>query len=142
MEVSDLDKRISLHSKKEGDVLVLAVSGDLTTTTYEFLMKQISKALEPKDKFVLLDFEELVYLSSAGLKLVLEVSNKITDRSGTLIICSLNEQVSQAFVYSGFDQALNIEDTREKALKAFKGNSEDDSASEASESADNAGAAE
>ena len=59
------------------DELTLAISGELNTTTYQELEDVVKNSLNGIKKLIL-DFKELEYISSAGLRVLL-VSKKLMD---------------------------------------------------------------
>ena len=61
---------MTIDQKKDGSQLVLTVSGRLDTMTAPDLENVIKENLEGVEKLVL-DFKDLEYISSAGLRVVL-----------------------------------------------------------------------
>ena len=55
-----------------------------------------------------LDFSELEYLSSAGLRVLLQ-AQKTMNKQGEMIIKNVNETVSEIFEVTGFADILTIE---------------------------------
>ena len=77
---------------KEGSRLVLALSGRLDTTTAPQLEAELKQSLDGVTALVL-DFAELAYLSSAGLRVLL-VAQKAMNKQGTMEIHHVNETIS------------------------------------------------
>ena len=80
---------------KEGSCLVLALSGRLDTTTAPQLEAELKQSLDGVTALVL-DFAELAYLSSAGLRVLL-VAQKTMNKQGTMEIHRVNETISEIF---------------------------------------------
>ena len=68
-----------------------------------------------------MDMEELIYISSAGLRVILQVSKQLERRSVRFAICSLSKPVREVFEVSGFDQVIDIRPSRAEALAAVNG---------------------
>ena len=68
---------------------------------------------------LLVNFENLDYISSAGLRILLATAKKLKASQGDLKICWLNETVQEVFDISGFATILSVSKTEEEALGAF-----------------------
>lgn len=87
--------------------LTLALEGRLDTSTAPELEVALTKSLSRAEKLIL-DFEKLEYLSSAGLRVLLFAQRAMKDKGG-MLIRKPNQLVSEVFHITGFDQALTIE---------------------------------
>ena len=87
--------------------LTIAISGRLDTTTAPELETEIMGSIEGITKLVL-DFTSLDYLSSAGLRVLLQ-AQKIMNKQGEMIVRNVNETVSEIFEVTGFSDVLTIE---------------------------------
>ena len=90
-----------------GNVLTLRLSGRLDTTTSPQLEAELKESLEGVEHLVL-DFAELAYLSSAGLRVLL-AAQKIMNKQGDMIVRSVNETIAEIFDVTGFCDILTIE---------------------------------
>ncbi len=54
-------------------------------------------------------FEELDYISSAGLSVLLHTQQRLSKDGGSLTLCGLNQHVRLVFEYAGFDTIFTIE---------------------------------
>ena len=87
--------------------LNVKVSGRLDTTTAPELEAEVMGAISGVTKLVL-NFEALEYLSSAGLRVLLQVQ-KIMNKQGEMIIKNVNETINEIFEVTGFIDILTIE---------------------------------
>lgn len=100
---------MKIEKKQDGNVITLMPIGRLDTTTAPQLEAQINAELESAEKLIL-DFQELEYLSSAGLRVLLGAHKAFMKRgSGELVICHVNETIHEVFELTGFLDILNIE---------------------------------
>lgn len=58
---------------------------------------------------VTLDFEEITFLSSFGLKVILELYKQLKEQNGVLKIKNVSEQLMNSFKMVGFDKFLLFE---------------------------------
>ncbi len=68
---------------------------------------------------LVVNFEKLDYISSAGLRILLAAAKQLKGNSGELRICSLNETVKEVFDISGFTTILTVTKTEPEALEGF-----------------------
>ncbi|TSJ61322.1 STAS domain-containing protein [Starkeya sp. 3C] len=102
----------------EGNVVVTAVRGRLDSSSSPKLDEFLAAA--PDDgSVILLDFADLTYISSAGLRVVLKATKLARSSGATLAVCGLIPQVHEVFDVSGFSTLIPIHQSREAALATF-----------------------
>lgn len=89
-----------------GEELTLKVTGRIdTTNAKEFEEKAVSAAEGVKN--LVLDFAELDYISSAGLRVVL-VLIKQMKRQGSMLVTNTNDMVKEIFEVTGFADLVDV----------------------------------
>ena len=96
-----------IKKTKDGDSLTIALDGRLDTTTAPQLDAEVSTGLEGVKNFVI-DMEKLVYVSSAGLRVLLK-AQKTMNKQGSMVIKNVSEEIKEIFEVTGFDELLTIE---------------------------------
>ncbi len=91
-----------------GKELVLGLKGRLDTTTSQELSQKYGE-IEVKGDFLVFDFSELEYISSAGLRVLLAIKKDLDSKGKKLIIRNINDVVKEVFNVTGFINILNIE---------------------------------
>jgi anti-sigma B factor antagonist len=99
---------MNIVKKNNGDRLTIALEGRLDTTTSPDLEEVITGTLDDFNSIVF-DFENLSYISSAGLRVVLSIQKKMNAKKGTFIIKNVNDSVQEIFNMTGFSNILTIE---------------------------------
>lgn len=100
---------MNIEKKENGSEITLMPIGRLDTTTAPQLEEQINENIENAEKLIL-DFKDLEYLSSAGLRVLLGAHKAFMKRgSGELLIRNVNETINEVFEITGFLDVLNIE---------------------------------
>lgn len=89
------------------NVLTVALSGRLDTTTAPQLESELKASMEGVQTLVL-DFAELTYLSSAGLRVLL-AAQKIMNKQGSMRVKNVNETIQEIFEVTGFCDILTVE---------------------------------
>lgn len=98
---------MNINLDKNGSALKVQLSGRLDTTTAPELEKALSTQLEGIEALTL-DFEELAYISSAGLRVLLALQ-KVMNRQGRMVVTHVNENIMEVFDVTGFVDVLTIE---------------------------------
>jgi len=110
---------MEIKIKEVDSVTVLAFSGNLDTNTAPDAESQINDLMDAGATRILIDFDNLNYISSAGLRVLLATAKKMITINGALKICSLNKTVYEVFDISGFNKILSLEANEEEALASF-----------------------
>ena len=68
---------------------------------------------------LLLNLENLVFISSAGLRLILKTAKLVHGRNGDLKVCGATGVVKEVMEISGFDSLLDLHDNVATVLDSF-----------------------
>lgn len=99
---------MNIRKKENGNEITLILTGRLDTTTAPLLEQEINESIETAEKMIL-DFQDLEYLSSAGLRVLLGTHKTLIKRGiDGLVICHVNETIREVFEVTGFLDILNI----------------------------------
>lgn len=98
---------MTIEKKRNGETLVVGVAGRLDTNTAPDLDKAMQSEFDGL-KTLELDFENLEYLSSAGLRVILSCQ-KIMNKQGSMVIKNANSSIKEIFDITGFSEIVNIE---------------------------------
>ena len=93
------------YNEKE---LTLSVEGRINSVTSKELDKGINDELGNFDSLIL-DFANLDYISSAGLKVLIATQRKLKPDNIPFIIKNSNDVIMEVFLLSGVDRVLEIE---------------------------------
>ena len=99
---------LDIQTEKSKEQLEVILSGRLDTNTAPQLEQVLQESLPGVTK-VLLNFERLVYLSSAGLRVILS-TQKIMNKQGEMILRKVNETIMEIFEMTGFVDILTFEE--------------------------------
>ncbi len=102
----------------EKDVVITVVKGRLDSSSSHKLDDFLAE-IPQGNNAILLDFAELTYISSAGLRVVLKATKLARSQGVALAICSLLPQVHEVFDVSGFTSLIPIHPSRDVALAAL-----------------------
>ena len=98
---------MTINKIANGTELTVTIAGRLDTTTAPELEATFKESLAGVTKLVF-DFASLEYLSSAGLRVILQ-AQKTMNKQGEMIIKNVNETINEIFEVTGFIDILTIE---------------------------------
>ena len=98
---------MNINKTQNGSTLTIALEGRLDTTTAPELEKALKDSMDGATTLVM-DFSQLDYISSAGLRVLLS-AHKAMARRGGMKVTHVNEIVSEVFDVTGFADILAIE---------------------------------
>jgi len=91
----------------ENDSITLALSGELTALTAGQLNTAIESAIGETNSLVL-DFKDLEYVASAGLRVLLGAKKKLNAKNGKFTICNVSEVIMEVFEITGFSNMFDL----------------------------------
>jgi anti-anti-sigma factor len=110
---------MNLEVRQEGGVAVIQLIGRLDTNTSPEAQKGLNEQVDGGATKLLLDFSQLDYISSAGLRILLATAKRLRGSQGEMRLACLHETVQEIFDVSGFNALLNVFGSVEEALNGF-----------------------
>ena len=110
---------MEIIEKKENDIYIFTVNGRLDSNTSHELEEKIFGAIKNESYNMIIDFEGLDYISSAGLRVILKASKALKRSEGSIVLCSMQDYVKEVFEIAGFDVFLPITTKINDALEMF-----------------------
>lgn len=107
---------MNIEHCEENGVTILALDGRLDANTVTFIDQAFAAALADGARNFVWDFSRLNYVSSAGLRSVLQALKKVNALGGKFAICSLSRNVLEVFDISGFKSLIPILPDRRSAV--------------------------
>ncbi len=95
-----------INKTQDGSKLTMTLEGRLDSNSAPQLEVELKANLEDITEFVM-DFAELVYLSSAGLRVIL-AAQKQMNKQGKMVIVKVNETIMEIFEMTGFAEILTF----------------------------------
>ena len=98
---------MTIEEVKEGDYLKLKVTGKIDNFSHEEFQNAILMAFH-REKKVVIDLEEVDYVSSVGLRALLLGEKTASAKGGSMTIINAGQSVMDVFEVTGFDTILDI----------------------------------
>ena len=99
---------MEVTTRSESQYFIIQVSGELDANSAIQLDEELLKAIEAKHPKILIDGNELKYISSPGIGVFTSKIEDCKQYNIALVIFGLNETVSNVFKILGLDQILSI----------------------------------
>jgi anti-anti-sigma factor len=115
-------KKMELNHVQEGVNTIITIKGRFDSATAPVAANVIKEILDNDCHRVLFNLNDLEYLSSSGLRVILGMAKELKRKEGKLILCSLHQFVKEVFVVSGFESLIPIEETVESGIKQLDSN--------------------
>ena len=87
---------------------VLTLAGRLDGLTSGTLERKVDALMAAGDRKLVFDCSQLIYVSSAGLRVFLSAAKKLKSAGGAAAFAALTPAVSEVFDLSGFTSVLSI----------------------------------
>lgn len=100
-------------------VRILRPKGRLDSHTAKSFEEQATALVDKGPKKVVIDFSDVDYISSAGLRTLLVIAQHAKSGSGKLTFCAADANVSNLFQVCGFDTVFGIYPTVKEAKAAL-----------------------
>ena len=98
---------LDIKKQRDDKTLTVTLIGDLDTISSPDLEACLNESLNGIDHLVL-DFSELNYISSAGLRVILS-TQEIMNKHGNMVIRNVSDEIKKIFEVVGFINFINIE---------------------------------
>ncbi len=110
---------MEIIEEMQNDINIYRLIGRLDSNTSQMLEEKVFQAISDGSKKIIVDFENLDYISSAGLSVVLKANKALLREDGRVILCSMQNYIREIFKTTGIDNFVPILDTMDQALEAF-----------------------
>lgn len=109
---------IEVHNIEEHGVTVVALRGDLDTTSSRRVQEALLPLVERGGRLVL-ELSAVPYMSSAGLRLLLSLYRRVSSLTGRLVLVGVAPDILDTMDVTGFLEFFTACDTLEEALAAL-----------------------
>lgn len=110
---------MNIETKRETNVTVATVAGRLDAVTVSEYEKKITELITNGEIAIIIDFEGLDYISSAGLRGLLTTAKQLKAKGGQVRFANVNGTVKEVFDISGFSTIFQMDDSVAASLAIF-----------------------
>jgi len=113
------EAQVKMNVREAGDrASIIDVQGELTAFAEAVLMDAYSQASDGQVRAIILNFENLEYMNSSGIGLLVTLLIRINREKQRLLTYGLSEHYRSIFQITRLDDAIAIHDSEEEAVRA------------------------
>lgn len=94
--------------KSDSDNITVTLDGELNTLAAQQFAKDVEPLMEESGKEITMDFTNLSFISSTGMRTLLLLNKETIAKKGKISIIGMSEDIKQIFELTGFDQMFEI----------------------------------
>jgi anti-sigma B factor antagonist len=87
---------VTAHKIADG-VYNVSPKGSIDSDTYMTLQKKLGEIMRPTPRMIVFDMRDVDYISSMGLKVLLDAKNGVESGGGMLLMVNLKPQITKVF---------------------------------------------
>ena len=110
---------MNINIKALDSVKVVELIGDIDTKTAPSITEQVLVLVQPGSK-LLIDMNQVDYMSSAGLRMLLSLYRNANAKEGKIALVGLSEDLKDTMSVTGFLDFFTTFDTVEAGIDALK----------------------
>jgi len=111
----------STSIRERGDISIINLKGFLDAHTAPTLENNFTQLINDSKFKIVVNFEDLAYISSAGLGVFMAYIESIRDNKGDIKLTNMSDKVFNIFDLLGFPLLYEIYKNEEEAIKKFSG---------------------
>ena len=113
------EAQVKMNVREAGEkASIIDVEGELTAFAEAVLMDAYNQASDGQVRAIILNFEELEYMNSSGIGLLVTLLIRINREKQRLMTYGLSEHYRSIFQITRLDDAIAIHDSEEEAVRA------------------------
>ena len=107
---------VEITWERNDGVAVAIVSGRIDSGHTDEFQSKLESGMEAEDSALVLDFEQVSYINSSGLRVGLRIAKQCRASGRKFGICNLSGATRDIVAISGFDQVIPVFESRTRAL--------------------------
>ncbi len=109
---------LTIKMEKKDAILCVRLNGELDHHSSEMLRKEVDSELQTgKYKHLVFNLENLSFMDSSGLGVILGRYKQITNNGGEMVVCSITPPIKRLFEMSGLFKIVRLADNEQFALE-------------------------
>jgi anti-sigma B factor antagonist len=113
------EAQVKMNVRSAGEkASIIDVQGELTAFAEDVLMDAYNQASDGRVRAIILNFEDLEYMNSSGIGLLVTLLIRINREKQQLLTYGLSDHYRSIFQITRLDDAIAIHDSEEEAVRA------------------------
>ena len=104
---------------RRDNVLFVTVTGRLEVNSAMPFLEEVKAEIADDDRAVIMDFEKLEFLGSAGLRVIFMTASELQKRDASLALCSPPKPIAKVIRLSGMEKVIPVYPSKADAYHAL-----------------------
>jgi anti-sigma B factor antagonist len=110
---------VEITTKEYRRVAVVSVSGRIDTSTSTQFEETIMDLIDKGHFNLVMDFGEVDFLSSSGLRILVTTRKKLREMGGDVVLANPSQRAADSVEIAGLDKLFQSYPNREEAIGSF-----------------------
>jgi anti-anti-sigma factor len=102
---------LSISKITSTDPIIIKIEGRIDGLTSKQISTELDEIIRSGIKNLILDFAGVYYLSSAGIRVLINIMKRLNAENGQLFFVSLSHHILEIFKISGLSSVFKVFDT-------------------------------
>ena len=113
---------LKFTTEQKDGYMLCAIKGEIDLYNARQLKDKVSDVLEEEDdpKKLVLDIQEVKYIDSTGLGILIGIKRRLTENGGRLVLVLSEQRILQLFTITGLSNIFTIASDREEAERQIQ----------------------
>jgi anti-sigma B factor antagonist len=108
-------------TENKNGAMIISLKGELIEKEQaKSLIDEIQIILSEASKNIILNLEELKYMNSTGLNVLINILTRCRNSGGDVVVCSLSAKVKQLFLITKLNSVFTVCNSMEEAFNYLK----------------------
>jgi anti-sigma B factor antagonist len=107
---------MEITEDQEGSVTIIEVKGRIDSNTSKVFGDRLTDLLKAGRGSLIIDMRDIIYISSAGFRVLLVAGKVAEERNSLLALCNLSPQVKRLFDLGDFTDLFQIYPSRQDGI--------------------------
>lgn len=99
--------------------LIYMLQGRLDSSNAAAVEAELLGALTDQGRHLVLDFSQLDYINSAGLRILVLAYQRLHPRGGGVVICGARDYIAEVFEIAGYNRLFSMENDLDQAMRTI-----------------------
>ena len=109
---------MGINAEQANETVIAKADGRMDSSNSREFHSDLEAVIAESDAALVLDFEDVSYISSAGMRVILLAAKNLQKSGMRFTLCSMNDSIREVFKISGFDKIIPIHKSQTEALSA------------------------
>ncbi len=115
---------MQVNKSSQNETVILGLQGRVDSSNASLFESLLFEAIQDQPAQLMLNLEQLEYISSAGLRVLLKLAKHQRKVQQQFAICSLSSEINELFEITGFNNIIDIHDDQDSSLRRLNSSNE------------------